>query len=183
MRTIKNPEDFKRDLELESANYREAREISTKREALIKQLLALDHFASAAFEEAYEMLAPVRQLCKALGDLNAGRRSEMFIPSPRDGKRPPRSTDIQAQSRAAVYMHIQVPALGKGAARTKAAEKFGFDAKSIDYWRDQAMMGDADGTWTALFHQTLRVLTAQHPNSPERQAQALLKAHKRALRG
>jgi hypothetical protein len=141
VRRIKNPDDFKKDLELESKRYREGRDITTKRQALILQLLALEHFAAAAFEEAYEMLEPVRQLCKELGDLNNGRRSEMFIPSSRKGKRPPRFTDVQAQARAAAYMHLkmQVPGTTKETASSKAAEKFGFDASSIDYWREKAM--------------------------------------------
>jgi hypothetical protein len=182
VRPVKNPEDFKRDLEVASAKYHEARDGTAKREALVMLLAALEHFATAAVEGASETLGPVRQLCKELGDLNNGRRCEIFAPSPRKGKRPPRYTDIQAQARAAAYMHLKMPQADKETAAREAARKFGFDAKSVDYWRERAIEGNANGPWTHLFRTILQIVTAKFPHSSDQQARAVLSAHKRGRR-
>ena len=184
MRAIDNPEVFKADLERWLAIFHDkGRDIHVRRTALIKVFEALDHFFAASDEAIQKMLEPVlRQLWKGLADLANGRQPDIFKPAPRKGKRPPRADDLQPQARAALYMHLKVPELGKDKARAEAGRKFGFDAESVDYWRDQATNGDENGPWTALFQQNLRVLTAKHPNSPGKQAAALLDAHKRSLR-
>jgi hypothetical protein len=184
MRAIDNPEVFKAGLERWLAIFHDkSRDIHVRRTALIAVFEALDHFFAASDEVIHKMLEPVlRQLCEGFADLANGRQSEIFKPAPHKGKRRPWAGDLQPQARAALYMHLKVPGLGKDKARAEAARKFEFDATSIDYWRDQAMNGDENGPWTALFQQNLRVLTAIHPNSPEKQAAALLDAHKRSLR-
>jgi transposase-like protein len=78
-------------------------------------------------------------------------------------------------------MHLKVSELGKDKAAAEAARKFGFDAKSVDYWRDQATNGDENAPWAALFQSLQVLLTAKYPNSPTKQAKDLLDAHKRGV--
>jgi hypothetical protein len=158
------------------------RDVYVKYAALIRIFQAFENFVQAWDDEVYEKLAPVlREHSKKLANVINGRQA--FKPAPRKGKRPPSAEDLQAQSRAALYMDLRVPEIGKEEAAKEASRKFrefGFSAESVNYWRDQATYGD-ETPWSALFQHNLQIVTAQHPNSPQKQAKALL-VHKRPPR-
>jgi hypothetical protein len=179
MRDVTKLQDFKADLLrwLETCND-ESRDIYVQHAALIKVLEAFVRFAEVWDDEVYEKLAPVlNKHCKELANLINGRQPEAFTRAPRKGKPPPDATLVQAQARAAVYMHLRVTEIGKDRAKNEASRKFKLDPHSIEYWREHAMKGVLP--WAELFRHDLAMLRAQHP-TPEKQAKALLDAHRRS---
>lgn len=183
---IKNIEAFKEDLERGLSHYSNC-DLSIKRTGIMAQLSALQNLAKASIKGSEEsmmrLLEPVDGLIAALHNLNNGRRSEMLAPSLRNGKRGALIEDVPHQARAAVYMdrRMQVPGIDKKTAMGQAARKFRVDAKSVAYWREQAMAGDQTEPRTALFHHIMNIVTAKNPNSPEKQAQTVLHAHRRSV--
>jgi hypothetical protein len=177
---------LKDDLELTLRLYREGRDPSEQRRGILVQLEALHNLAEATLkaeliEGGFKMLEPVRQLCKALGDLDNGRRPELLTPAPRKGKRPALMAEAQEGLRAAAAMDFLVPLIGKKGASKEVARLLRLGeggAERIDYWRDQGMNGP-DDVIKDRFQHILEIWTAKHPNSPEKRAKALIDAHKR----
>jgi hypothetical protein len=154
-----------------------------KHAAMVRVLEVFERFGEASGGEVDGLLAPVMQeYQRGLVDLINGRNPEIFRAAPRDGKRPPKADDIQPQVHAALYANrrMQVPGIDKKKAIREAAEKFHFKPQSVRYWLRQATDGNAP--WAALFDFDRRVLTAKYPNLPERQAAALLKAHRQGVK-
>jgi hypothetical protein len=187
VRAVRNIERFKADLEQGLGVYRRARkerDLSTRQKALVVQLLALQTLAGALLNDgALELLEPMRDLCKGLGDLAEGRRSELLVPAPRGGKRRDTIADVQQWLRAAAAMHFLVPLKGKDKASEEVARWLRLDgkaAKTIDYWRDLGMNGSND----AVKEQFKLICTAWNAKirDPERRAKALIDAHKRERR-
>jgi hypothetical protein len=175
---IDNPDAFKADLERLLKTYREKGDRWVKHAAFIQLLKVFERFVEAWDKETYELLAPVMQEYeRGLVDLINGRNPEIFRAAPRRGKRWPKADDIQPQARVGLYVDRKMVAgVDKETAINEAARKFHCKAGSVAYWLRQATDGSAP--WAALFDLDRRVLTVKYPDSPERQAAALLKAHR-----
>jgi hypothetical protein len=148
----------------------------------IDLLKAFGCFVEAWDKETHELLEPVlHEYCCGLVDLINGRHSDLFTPAPRKGRRPSSAFDLQPQAHAALYAYLrmQIPGIETDMALKEAARKFGFDQGSVNYWLRQATNGK-ESPWTAIFELDRRILDDKFPNSPERQAAFLLKAHRQA---